>query len=173
MEPLVKHGTVPSPAALGAFCLVATFALDFASKTLIVELVMQPPRIIPLASFINLTLGYNEGISFGLFADFFRSYPAFLVAITVALTSGLVVWMFRSAGRLEAAGLGAIAGGAIGNIVDRVSRGAVVDYLDLHVAGWRWPAFNFADVGIVIGALAVTAAALMYRRSDERGLRGE
>jgi len=164
----VRTGAVPSSAIIGLLCLATTFTLDFFSKTLIVELVMQPPRNIPLASFMNLTLGFNEGISFGLFADFFRSFPTLLVAITIALTTGILVWMMRSTSRLEAAGLGAIAGGAIGNIVDRVSRGAVVDYLDLHVAGWHWPAFNLADVGIVIGALAVTAASLLEWRTRER-----
>lgn len=152
----------------GLLCVCGVFALDLSTKTLIVELVMQPPRTIPVTSFLNLTLGFNDGVSFGLFADFFRQYPALLVALTVGITIAVLALMARTPSRVEAVGLGAIAGGALGNIYDRTTRGAVVDFLDIHVGDWHWPAFNLADVEIVGGALLVTLATLLAGRRADR-----
>lgn len=152
----------------GLLFVCGVFALDLSTKMLIVELVMQPPRAIPITSFLNLTLGFNDGVSFGLFADFFRQYPELLVALTAGITIAVLALMARTSSQLESIGLGAIAGGALGNIYDRLTRGAVVDFLDLHVGDWHWPAFNLADVGIVGGAFIVTLVAVLRgRNADE------
>jgi len=127
--------------------------LDQLSKWWIVSVVMQPPKIIPLTSFFNLVLGCNRGISFG----FFHRDSAFnawgLPAIALVITAFLLVWLWRSSGMMISIAIGSIIGGALGNVVDRLRFGAVADFLDFHVFGYHWPAFNLADMGITLGAV--------------------
>lgn len=74
-----------------------------------------------------------------------------LVSASLVIVGILLTWMWRSGRLLVASALGLIAGGAIGNIVDRVRFGAVTDFLDFHAGGYHWPAFNLADAAIVCG----------------------
>lgn len=138
---------------LGLFCILAAFAIDQLSKTVLFEIIMQPPRIIYVTPFLNITLGYNEGISFGLFAEVFRQRPNLLIALLSGIAILLLIWMLRSEQRIDSAALGLITGGATGNIFDRIERGRVTDFIDFHVGVWHWPAFNMADVAIVTGAM--------------------
>jgi signal peptidase II len=74
-----------------------------------------------------------------------------LVALTLAIVAVLAVWLARTAQAGLAAALGAVIGGALGNVMDRLIHGAVADFLDFHAFGWHWPAFNLADAAIVCG----------------------
>lgn len=140
---------------VGLFFILAAFAIDQLTKTVIVEIVMQPPRVIYVTSFLNITLAYNEGISFGLFTGTFKEKPSLLIWLTLALVLLLLFWMVFSDRIATTAALGLIAGGALGNIVDRVQRGKVTDFIDFHLASWHWPTFNIADVAIVGGAMCL------------------
>ena len=123
----------------------------------------------PVTSFFNLQLGLNEGVSFGMLSGTFAGHPLVLSAITLLVTLLLAVWMLRTANRSEAVSLALIVGGALSNILDRLRVGAVIDYLDLHVGGLHWPAFNLADAAIVLGVLALLAKSLLpTRRADHR-----
>jgi signal peptidase II len=87
---------------------------------------------------------------------------------TLALLSGsiavaLIVWLLRTPDRLIATGLALIIGGALGNASDRIRHGAVVDFLDFHLADWHWPAFNIADVGVVCGAALLILESFAHR----------
>jgi lipoprotein signal peptidase len=75
-----------------------------------------------------------------------------LALVAAAITAALVVWLRAAPNRLVAVALGAVIGGAVGNVIDRLRFGAVFDFLDVHAAGWHWPAFNVADAAIVAGA---------------------
>ncbi|OEJ67560.1 signal peptidase II [Magnetovibrio blakemorei] len=108
-----------------------------------------------LTPFFNLVLAWNEGISFGMFGDAGVYGPRILIGLTLLIALGLSVWMMRVETRWSAASLGLIIGGAIGNVIDRFRFGAVTDFLDVHVLGYHWPAFNVADSAIVIGAGAL------------------
>jgi signal peptidase II len=77
--------------------------------------------------------------------------------------------MSIAGGRLEAAGLGLMAGGASGNIFDRMERGKVTDFIDFHLAEWHWPAFNLADVAIVVGALILVSGSFLSPQQDVIG----
>lgn len=145
--------------------LVSTLAVDVLTKWLILNVVMTPPRVIEVTPFFNLVLGFNPGISFGMFRDLFLERPLVLVSIKVLIIIALVVWAMRTDKRKEAAALGMIAGGAAGNVVDRASRGAVTDFLDFHVEAWHWPAFNTADAAITVGAVLLIAASVWSARS--------
>jgi signal peptidase II len=104
-----------------------------------------------LGPFLNLTLQMNRGISFSLFARDTALAQVGLLALTLAVVGLLSWWLFRSRSALPAAGLGLIIGGALGNAIDRLAHGAVVDYLDLHVFGRHFFVFNLADAAINVG----------------------
>ncbi|SMH61448.1 signal peptidase II [Azospirillum agricola] len=137
--------------AAAAFALAA----DQLSKWAILAHVLNPPRTIPVTPFFNLTLGFNTGISFGLLGGDGALAPLLLAGVALVVAAGLMLWAIRLPDRPLAAAAGAIAGGAIGNVVDRLRQGAVTDFLDLHAFGWHWPTFNVADVLIVGGAAAI------------------
>ncbi|MFC5423564.1 MULTISPECIES: signal peptidase II [Bosea] len=147
------------------FAFVPALLVDVVTKWLIVTVVMAPPRVIEITSFFNLTLGFNPGVSFGMFQDVFLERPLVLGAIKVAITAGLLVWALRVENMVETVALGLIAGGAAGNVVDRVRQGAVTDFLDFHVGDWHWPTFNMADVAISIGVALLLAGSLRPFRS--------
>jgi signal peptidase II len=105
----------------------------------------------PLGPFLNLTLQMNRGISFSLFARDTVLAQVGLLALTLAVVGLLSWWLFRSRSALPAAGLGLIIGGALGNAIDRLAHGAVVDYLDLHAFGRHFFVFNVADAAINVG----------------------
>jgi signal peptidase II len=105
----------------------------------------------PLTPFLDLTLRWNRGISFSLFARDSESAQTMLLLLTMTATGLLAWWLFRSRSLLPAAGLGLIIGGAVGNAMDRLAHGAVVDYLDLHAFGRHFFVFNVADAAINVG----------------------
>ncbi len=124
---------------------------DQATKWWIIEVVMQPPRIIELTPFFNLVMGWNRGVSFGLFDGDSALNVWILPLVALAIVAALVVWLRRVQGAWLAFAIGLVIGGALGNVVDRLRFGAVADFLDFHIAGYHWPAFNVADSGITVG----------------------
>jgi signal peptidase II len=152
-------------AVLGVVTLA--FAIDQATKWLILNVVMAPPRVIEIAPFFNLRLGFNTGVSFGMFKDFFEDWPGVLTAFKVVVASGLIIWALRTTIASERVGLSLIAGGALGNALDRHREGAVTDFLDLHWAGWHWPTFNMADVAITSGAGLLILVSLFDKPSAQ------
>ncbi len=137
---------------IGGGAALAALILDQLSKSAILYWVMQPPRIIEITPFFNLVLGWNRGVSFGMFNTASPMGPFILSGIAAVIVSVLAVWLWRSDTRWTALSLGLVIGGAVGNVVDRLNYGAVVDFLDFHAFGYHWPAFNVADSAIVVGA---------------------
>lgn len=161
----MMRGTNTTRILIGLFCILSAFAIDQLTKTVIVEIVMQPPRVIYITPFLNITLSYNEGISFGLFSGVFRGWSALLIWMTMALAIVLLIWMIFSDSFVTTAALGLMAGGAFGNIYDRVQQGKVTDFIDLHAGSWHWPTFNIADVAIVGGAIILILCSLRFSSS--------
>jgi signal peptidase II len=126
----------------------------------------------PLTPFLDLTLQWNRGISFSLFARDSASGRIVLLALTLAATALLGWWLIRSRSALPAAGLGLIIGGALGNATDRIVHGAVVDYLDLHAFGRHFFVFNVADAAINIGVVLLIFDLLPIRRASNSGNQG-
>ena len=137
--------------ALAAVILVA----DQVTKWIILNDVMAPPRVIEVTEFFNLVLVWNQGVSFGMFGDGGDTQRWVLIGVALAISLGLSVWLLRVGSRWVGLALGAIIGGAIGNVIDRFAYGAVADFLDFHVAGYHWPAFNVADSAITLGVVAL------------------
>lgn len=137
---------------LGLVVAVVVIVFDQATKWWIMAMVMQPPRIIPVTPFFNLVTVWNRGISFGLFDGDSAVNVWVLPLVALAIVAALVAWLRRVQGVWLASAIGLVIGGALGNVVDRLRHdGAVADFLDFHVAGYHWPAFNVADSGITVG----------------------
>lgn len=148
----------------GAAAAAIALALDQASKWLIVNVVMDPPQLMPITPFFNLTLGLNRGVSFGMLSGGLGESPWVLITISLGIVAAIGAWLWRTHALAEALGLGAIIGGAVGNVIDRIRFGGVIDFLDFHVAGWHWPAFNMADAAITTGVGLMLLNALLDRR---------
>jgi len=142
---------------------VLAFCIDQVAKWLIVNVMMLPPTTIPIGPFMNVTLGYNTGMSFGLLGEALQDRPWVLGLLGLVIASGILWWALRTSDRIEAGALGAVAGGACGNIVDRWRIGAVVDFLDLYYDQWHWPTFNLADVAIFAGVVTLLVRSLRPR----------
>ena len=104
-------------------------------------------------SWFNLVLAYNKGAAFSFLADAGGWQRWFFIILTLAISS-VLIWMLRNnrGNRLLSIALALVIGGAFGNLYDRVAYGHVVDFIQWHVAGYYWPAFNVADSSICIGA---------------------
>ena len=156
--------------ARGLLVSAAVLALDQFTKWLILTKIMVPPRAIPVTPFFDLVLGWNTGISFGLFSNSPEAARWVFIAIGLAITAVLVVWMARSRGPFLVLAIGLIIGGALGNILDRARFGAVVDFLYFHYRDYGFPAFNIADSAISIGvALILIDSLFLERRSRKKG----
>ena len=126
-------------------------ATDLFAKWAMINIVMNPPQVIPVFPFFNLVLGFNRGVTFGLLSDLGNWGPLVLSALALAIITFLVVWLHRARNLSETSGLAMVIGGAFGNLVDRLQDGAVTDYLDFYIGQYHWPAFNIADSLIIIG----------------------
>lgn len=129
---------------------LAIIVVDQITKQLVVK-GMELYQVIPLLPSLNLTRMHNTGAAFSMMSS---ASPLFFIALGLIVGVGVLVWlrMNKTGERLVAIGLVCIQGGALGNVIDRATRGYVVDFVDFHVGSWHWPAFNVADSAIVIGA---------------------
>lgn len=123
-------------------------------------------RAVALTPFFNLVVVWNRGVSFGMLDSASRLGPWILSGLALAVVVLLLGWLRRVDHPLTSAGLGLIIGGAIGNVIDRVRFGAVIDFLDFHALGWHWPAFNVADSAIFVGAVLLLVDGLLMPRRD-------
>lgn len=146
--------------SLCAMLTLAVLTIDQATKLLARTQLGEP---ISLGPFLDLHLSFNTGVTFGLFAgagDFGRWS---LIVGTAAVALWLLTWMWRERRLGVAAPLALVAGGALGNIVDRLRDGAVTDFIDAHIGDAHWPTFNLADTAIVLGI-----AWLLFNSVDRR-----
>ena len=161
-------GTTPrlgAPARLGFLAAAAALLLDQATKLLGLfglELPLTEP--IRLAPFLHLVAHWNRGISYGLFQQSTDGGRWLLVAVSAIASVALAVWIARSRGRVLAASLGLILGGAVGNAFDRIAYGGVFDFVHFHIGGWSWYVFNVADAAIVAGVAGLIYDSLVPDR---------
>lgn len=114
-----------------------------------------------LGNFVRFTLAWNQGAAFSMP----WGGPLFLTVVTSAavVMVSIFVWKLGKHSPLFLAGLGAILGGALGNLLDRIMYGKVVDFIDIGSTGWRWPTFNVADIAITVGGIILV---ILYRRES-------
>jgi signal peptidase II len=154
---------------LGLIVAAAALALDQATKFYFHDLlVAQGQRAIEVLPFFNLVTVWNYGISFGMFNSGSAGGSIVFIGLAVGIVVALLVWLRKVTSPLVAAALGLVIGGAIGNVIDRLRFGAVFDFLDFHLAGWHWPAFNVADSAICVGVFFLCVDALFLTQSSAK-----
>ncbi|HUM08697.1 MAG TPA: signal peptidase II [Acidocella sp.] len=147
----------------GFLAAALVLGADQWSKYLVLNpLGLQDGHLLTVAPVLNLVLVWNHGITFGLFAGAGAKVLFALVASVVVLA--LFTWMWRTQKWIVTVAVGAIAGGAIGNVIDRLRFGAVVDFLQAHVGALYYPwVFNVGDSAIVCGVIALMLENLLQK----------
>jgi signal peptidase II len=143
--------------------------LDLWTKALATEsLTLYRP--VELTSWLNMTLAHNYGAAFSFLSDAGGWQRWLFTGLASVVTLVLIVWLLRLpvAEKLTAAALCLIIGGAVGNLIDRVMNGYVVDFIDVYVKGWHWPAFNLADSAITCGVILLLLDSLLQSISEKR-----
>lgn len=132
---------------------IVIILLDQLSKIAITQL-FQYGEVLPVTSFFNLVLVYNKGAAFSFLSSETGWQRYFFTGIGIAAAIFIIYLLKKHAGqRMFSWALALVLGGALGNVIDRLLYGHVIDFLDFHVGGWHWPAFNVADSAICIGAV--------------------
>ena len=156
---------------LGVASAVGVLAVDQASKYWVLEVIRLPDiGQIPVVPVLSLTMVWNRGVTFGLLNGLGASSHVVLAAVALVVVVALGFWLRRAEAALVAVALGAIAGGAVGNVIDRLRFGAVVDFIHAHAWGWSWYVFNVADAAIVCGVAALLLDGLLPWRDNRVGL---
>lgn len=132
--------------------ILTAFALDQVSKYMVLHFFTSPPFVRKITGFFDLVLVYNTGVSFSLFSDTGAQNTWAVVGATGLMSLVLFRWMLQEKAVLTRFALALIVGGALGNLIDRLWRPGVVDFIQLHAGSFYWPAFNVADVAICVGA---------------------
>ena len=148
-------------ALLAGIVLVA----DQITKQVMLDWIFFPPMRVSVLPFLDFVPVWNPGISFGMLAGGGVATKVILTMIALVVSAWLL-WKGPSYQRLERLGAGLIVGGAIGNAIDRIRFGKVVDFIDVYVQTWHWPAFNIADAGITVGAGLWIFSLLLDRESE-------
>jgi len=150
--------------SLGLVAALVVLAADQLSKWWILNVIHLPDvGQIVLLPVLNLTMVWNRGVTFGLLNGFGQWGSLALAAVALAVVVALGVWLRRAESRLVAIALGAIAGGAVSNVIDRLRFGAVVDFIHAHLGDCSWYVFNLADAAIVCGVAALVLESLFSR----------
>lgn len=155
----------------GILVALGILAFDQLTKWIVtVPLSLETIGQINILPIFSLTWMTNYGISWGMFTAESEAQRWGLVAVTALVASGVAVWMWREKTRADTLALAMVLGGAIGNIIDRVRVGYVVDFADLHFGEFRpFLIFNVADAAITIGVLLLVARALLVREKAPQG----
>lgn len=159
-----------TPVRAGLLLALAVAALDQASKFWVVQAfdlaTGGPVRLLP---FLDLVLVRNTGVSYSLFRAEGLAGRLILIGVALAALVAIVVWMTRTPSRLSACALGLVAGGAVGNVIDRIRTGAVIDFLYFHTPVPLGPlsnyVFNVADAAITVGAVVLLYESVTATRS--------
>ena len=172
--------------------LAATVCLiDQLSKWYITETVIKPkieslitptlgffewlndaPARLPFTSievfpYFNIVMVWNTGVSFGMFSQNSELGPMILSGLSLFIIVFFTVWLFRSNSNADRFAIALIIGGALGNILDRLRFGAVIDFLDFHAFGWHYPAFNVSDSCVVIGVFLLIIRSFFFENQTK------
>ena len=154
---------------LGGLTALLVLAADQASKYWVLHVLDLPDlRQLVLLPVLNVTMVWNRGVTFGLLNGFGDWGHIILAVLALAVVAALGFWLNRATSWLMAASIGAIAGGAIGNVIDRLRYGAVVDFIHAHLGEWSWYVFNVADAAIVCGVAALLLDSQLASRAAKR-----
>jgi signal peptidase II len=147
---------------------LAVIALDQASKLVFLDALQPFERVAVIPGLFDWTLTFNQGVAFSIFGEGGDLQRMLLSGFALLVCGGLTWWLLRlpRSERITAAALALVIGGAIGNVIDRVRLGHVVDFVLLYWREWHWPAFNLADSCIVVGAIVIVIAGFFEGRAE-------
>ena len=150
---------------------LATVVLDLITKLIAEATLLRTPGVSVFGDWFQLRLVYNQGAAFGLHVGPYSRWIFFAVALVAVFVLSRMSRTNPAADRFRQIALGLVAGGAAGNLIDRIrsSRG-VVDFLDVGIGSYRWPTFNVADIAVSCGAIAL---AISLWREDARRAEAE
>lgn len=171
VSPTVQTDVARSQRVL-ALCLAGLiFAFDQFTKWVVIWVFgLQKRGVVELLPFFDLRWVENRGVSMGFLTASSDTGRWLLVALTAAIAAGVLIWLWRERNRGDAIALAFVLGGALGNIVDRIRFGYVVDFADLHIGEWRpFLVFNVGDAAITIGVLLLLLRALLTRDGKAPG----
>ncbi len=161
-------------ALAGLLTAVVVLAADQTSKWWILHgLHLEQVGQIVLLPVLNFTMVWNRGVTFGLLTGDSGGAHLALAVFALAVVVVLAVWLARTTRLAIALPVGAIAGGALGNVADRLHYGAVVDFIQAHAFGYSWYVFNVADAAIVCGVAALVIDNLLPGRSETTTIRAK
>jgi len=145
---------------LSAAIITILLISDQVTKWLALKHLAEGPKTV--LPFLDFVLVWNRGISFGMFNQGHDYMPWVLSALSLIIVVGVTSWLIRTNHLPTIIALAAVISGAIGNIIDRIRFGAVVDFIDVHVKDWHYPAFNIADSAIVLGIAFIVLDGLFW-----------
>jgi signal peptidase II len=155
----------PSRRMLPWVALAAVIVLVDQLTKLAIERSLDYGDVEPVTGFFNLVLTYNKGAAFSFLASASGWQAHFLTVVGIAASLFILYLLARHGHqKIFSLALAMILGGAIGNVIDRLAYGHVIDFLDFHLRGWHWPAFNMADSAIVGGAILLVLDELLRVR---------
>lgn len=145
-------------------------ALDQASKFIAIDALTPIGSIVVIPGFLNWTLAFNPGAAFSFLADEGGWQRWLFALLAIGVSAVLAFWLARTPRQdwRSAAPLALIIGGALGNLIDRLRLGHVVDFIHVHYAQWNYPAFNIADSAITVGAVLLIVFGLRAQRTADR-----
>ncbi|MBL1433199.1 MAG: lipoprotein signal peptidase [Gammaproteobacteria bacterium] len=156
------------PLKIGLLLAVVVIVIDQQTKVwaLSVLTLYEPVAIF---SGLNMTLAYNPGVAFSLFDEYGDAGRWLLSALAIGVSIFLLAWLWRlqQNERFMGAALGLVLGGALGNVIDRIQFGHVVDFVDVYYQQAHWPAFNVADAAITLGAMLLVWDTLFGKHNDK------
>lgn len=156
---------------LGVLVALAVLVFDQASKFWVLEILRLPERgQVAVMPVLSLTMVWNRGVTFGLLDHAGEATRVVLAVAALGIVALLGLWLWRAQSALVAGAIGAIAGGAVGNVIDRLRFGAVVDFIHAHAWGWSWYVFNLADAAIVCGVATLLLDGVRPRRDGTLAL---
>lgn len=157
-----KRSAFPPQAWLWLLVSVIVIVLDWETKQW-ASASLQLYRPLEVFPGFNLTLAHNYGAAFSFLSDAGGWQRWFLTALASIISLVLLVWIFRLSRQewLTALALSLVLGGAIGNLIDRIQMGYVVDFIDVYFGDWHYPAFNIADSAITCGVILLLLEAVM------------
>ena len=148
--------------------VILIIIFDQWAKSLIIKNVMLY-EVLPVNSFINITHQENAGAAFSILSNAGGWQRWFLSVLAICISVYIVFWLFRLRNQdqiILSIGLSLVLGGAIGNVIDRIQFGYVIDYIQVFIMGWPFPSFNIADASITVGAVILIIDALFISKNS-------
>lgn len=141
---------------------------DQISKWLLLKYLVETKEY-AILPFFNIVVVHNKGVSFGMFKDLPEFVgPWLLSGLAIAICAFFLLWITKVENKMQPAAIALVIGGALGNVVDRLRFGSVVDFLDFHIGNWHWPAFNIADSAVCIGVAILIIHSLFFENKPQQ-----